>query len=94
MCVAKIVVEKKSFWSAVIKEHVELHGKVRLIMVRVAPLGIFSSAAFVDAATIMSAKQKRGVAFPKFTRSLFHVRVNILWLPVDFTDGGGTKGAP
>jgi hypothetical protein len=71
---AKILVEQKTFWSAVFKEHVEtLHGIVRLIIVRMAllrrPLGIFSSTAFVDAATVVSAKQKRTtVAFPQFTR--------------------------
>jgi hypothetical protein len=54
MCVAAIVVEAEASWSTVLKEYAEaLHGMVRFIIVRVAPfrrpLGIFSSAAFVDA---------------------------------------------
>ena len=82
MCVTKIVVETEAFWSAVFKEHAEtLHGMVRLIIVRVAPfrrpLGIFFSAAFVDAATSCRRSKKRGVAFSQSSRSLFHVRVNL-----------------
>ena len=63
-----------------LKEHVEtLHGIVRLFIVRVAPfrrpLGIFFFNNFHRVG-----EAKRGVAFPKSARSLFHVRVNI-WLP-------------
>ena len=57
MRVAKIVVEIEAFWVDDVKEHVEtLHGRVRLIIVRVAsfrrPIGIFSSTAFVSAIEI------------------------------------------
>ena len=74
------------------KEHVEtLQGIVRLIIVRVAPfrrpLGIFSSAAFVDAA-------KQNVVWLSLNLpEAYFTCESSFWLSDAFADGGGTKGA-
>ena len=74
------------------KEHAEtLRGIARLIIVRVAsfrrPLGIFSSAAFVDAA-------KQNVVWLSLDLpEAYFTRESIFWLSDAFADGGGIKGA-
>ncbi len=73
-----------------------LHGIVRLIIVRVAPfrrpLDIFSSTAFVDAAT--SCRRSKNVVW--LSHNLlegYFTCESIFWLPDAVVDGGGTKGA-
>ena len=97
MRVAKIVVEIEAFLVDDVKEHAEtLQGIVRLIIVRVAPfrrpLGILSSAAFVDAAT--SCRRSKHVVWLSLNLpKAYFTCESIFWLPDAFADGGGTKGA-
>ena len=95
MCVAKIVVETEAFLVGGVQRafldaarHSPSHHRSSGTISSTARHFFFNR--FRRCRDIVSAKQKRGVAFPQFTRCLFHVRVNILWLPVDFTEGGGT----
>ncbi len=73
-----------------------MQGIIRLIIVRVSPfrrpLGIFVSAAFVDAAT--SCRRSKNVVWLSLNLpEAYFTCESIFWLPDALADGRGTDGA-